>query len=332
MARYLRTVIHQDITVTAAATPTEKNLGVNPISFLLLTIRAQTLTANTLPTLADLLGVLSNVEVLFKGTSIVAASLADLYRMAGALWGKWPIRERLNDDVNSSTFLTVPIAFARRPYWMQEGFPATRAGDLILRTTPAASFTNVTGVQLQVEQIELLDAVPQQFLKYTTFSKTPTATGDHDVDIPLGNKVVGALLFGTTVPTGTVFTNSIETVKLLVDNVESYYSLANWESLHNDLIVRATPPWDFAGHTHLENLAGVYTQNVESGAPSDADREHRQYAYLDFDPLMDGTYLLETEGRGRVNLRINAGVADAIRVLPIELIELPGAAAAAAAA
>ena len=325
MARYLRTVLEQDTAVTAGATPSETDLGVNPISFLLLTIRVQTLAANILPTLENILGIFTNVEVLFKGTSIVAISMSDLYRMTAALWGRFPIRQNLDDDVNAVSFLTVPVPFSRVPYWMQEAFPATRRGDLELRLTIAAAFTAVTSVTLQVEQIELLDAVPERFLKYTTFSKTPTTTGEHDNDFPLGNKIIGALLFGTTVPTGTSFNASIGTVKLLVDNVENYYSLANWESLHNDFIIRAPVPWDFAGHTHLENLNATYLQNVESGLPSDAIHEHNQFAYLDFDPIRDNSFLLETEGRGRVHLRINADVADAIRIMPVELIELPGA-------
>jgi len=330
MARFLRTVVHQDVALAAGAAPTEKNLGVNPISFLLFTIRAATLTVNVLPTLANLLGAVGNLEVLFKGTSIVAASLADHFRMCAALWGRWGIRENIDDDVNAVTFVTVPIPFSRIPYWNREAFPASRAGDVVLKVTPAATFPGITTVTMQVEQVELLDAVPQQFLKYTTFPKTPTIAGDHDVDLPLGNPIVGALLFGTTVPTGASFNASIGQVKLLVDNVENYYSQANWESLHNDFIIRATPEWDIETLRILENLAAAYTQNVETGAPADLVRTHRQYAYLDFDPVRDDQYLLETEGRGRVHLRITADVADAIRVLPVELIRLPGAERAAA--
>jgi len=325
MARFLRTVVHQDVVVSAAGVPIEKNLGVNPLSFLLLTIRAQTLAANILPSLANLLAVLSSVDVRFKGTSIISLSPPDLLRMAAALWGRFAHRENLDDDVNGITWITLPVPFGRIPYWNMEAFPASRSGDLVLSATPAASFTNVTGVTLQVEQIELLDAVPQQFLKYTTFPKTPTAVGEHDMDLPLGNPILGALLFGTTVPTGTSFNASIAAVKMLVDNVENYYSFANWESLHGDFLIRAHPEWELETVRFLENLAAAYTQNVETGAPSDAQRIHRQYAYLDFDPLRNGMYQLETEGRGRVHLRITADVADAIRMLPIELIKLPGA-------
>jgi hypothetical protein len=331
MARYLRTVVHQDIAITAAGTPIEKNLGVNPLSFLLLTLRAQTLTANILPTLANLLSVLSSVDVRFKGTSIISLATVDLFRMAAALWGRFAHRENLDDDVNAVTWVTVPVPFGRIPYWNQEAFPASRAGDVVLSLTPAATFTAVASVTAQVEQIELLDAVPTQFLKYTTFPKTPSAAGEHDVDFPLGNPILGALLFGTTVPAGTSFNASIAAVKLLVDNVENYYSFANWESLHGDFLVRAHPEWELETVKFLENLAAAYTQNVETGAPAEAVRTHRQYAYLDFDPLRNGMYQLETEGRGRVHLRITADVADAIRVMPIELIKLPGAEGAAGA-
>ena len=329
MARFLRTVIHQDVAVAAGGTPIEANLGVNPISFLLVTIRFQTLAALTIPTLADLLAVFTSIDVRFKGTSIVSLSAADAFRMAAALWGRWPTTSRLNDAINSSGTITIPIPFSRVPYWAVEAFPASRSGDLVLSLSIAAAFTNIAAPTLQVEQIELLDAVPEQFLKYTTFTKTPTATGEHDTDLPLGNPIVGTLLFGTTVPTGIVFTASIGTAKLLVDNVENYYSLANWESLHNDFLIRATPEWDLSTELHRLAVAVGYAASDISQGPASVVRVHDNYAYLDFDPLRDNTFLLETEGRGRVHLRINADVADAIRIVPVELIRLPGVGAAA---
>jgi len=330
MARFLRSVIHQDVTVAAAGVPIEKLLGVNPISFLLLTVRASILAANATPLLANLLAVFPNVEVLFKGTSIVSLSLADLLRHAGYTWGRFPHQQTVHDDAATVHWVSVPVPFGRIPYWSKEAFPASRSGDLTLKLTIAAAFTNITTVTVQVEQIELLDAVPTQFLKYTTFSKTPSVVGEHDIDFPLGNPILGATLFGTTAPgAGAVnFNASIAQAKLLVDNVENYYSLANWESLRGDHLIRAPSAWDFADHEHeTPNAvgAGVNTSDVSFG-----DLIDRQYVYLDFDPLRNGEYQLETEGRGRVHLRINADVADAIRMIPTELIMLPGAGAAGA--
>lgn len=325
MARFLRSVIHQDVAVAAGGNPIEANLGVNPISFLLVTIRFQTSVVNVNPTLANLLAVFSSLDVRFKGTSIVSLSAADCFRMAAALWGRWPTISRINDAANDVGTITIPIPFSRVPYWNVEAFPASRSGDLVLSLSIAAAFTNILAPTVQVEQIELLDAVPQQFLKYTTFSKTPGATGEHDTDLPLGNPIVGTLLFGTTVPTGASFNASIGTAKLLIDNVENYYSLTNWESLHNDFLIRATPEWDLSTELHRLAAAGAYAANDISQGVASVARVHDNYAYLDFDPLRDNSYLLETEGRGRVHLRINADVADAIRLMPIELIRLPGA-------
>jgi|GEM_PF-1395214 len=324
MSRFLRTVVHQDVTVTAAAVPIEKDLGVNPLSFLLITVRAVIAAANATPLLANLLAVFTNVEVLFKGTSIISLSLADLLRHAGYTWGRFPHQMTINDDAATVQWVTVPVPFGRIPYWAMEAFPASRRGDLTLKLTIAASFTNIATVTVQVEQVELLDAVPRQFLKYTTFPKTPTAIGEHDIDLPLGNPILGITLFGTTAPgaAATTFNASIASVKLLVDNVENYYSQANWESLRGDHLIRTPSAWDFANHNHeTPNAVGA---GVETSDVSDADLIDRQYVYLDFDPLRNSEYMLETEGRGRVHLRLTADVADAMRMIPTELIRLPG--------
>jgi len=41
---------------------------------------------------------------------------------------------------------------------------------------------------------------------------------------------------------------------------------------------------------------------------------------LDFDPMMDGMYVLDTAGASDIVARIYAGDTNAIRVLPLELI------------
>ena len=127
------------------------------------------------------------------------------------------------------------------------------------------------------------------------------------------------------------FTATITTVKLLVDNVETNYSLANWESLWGDQALRHHQQRDFNEHVHLENTAVGYTQFADTSLPQYLDTTLHQHAYLDFDPLKDDSYLLDTAGRGRVHLQINFGLADTVRLLPIELIRLPGAARAAGA-
>jgi hypothetical protein len=167
-----------------------------------------------------------------------------------------------------------------------------------------------------------MDAKPTRFLKYTTITKTPTATGDHDVDLPLGNKIAHALLFGTTVPTAASFNASIGQLRLLLDNVEHYYARTNWETLHNEMQRRLAESSQSSVHQHLENTAGAYAQNSTTDDNNSNVGFFDSYAFLDFDPLDDGSYLLETAGRARCHLRITADVADAIRIIPTELIEV----------
>jgi hypothetical protein len=269
---------------------------------------------------------MARIEVLYKGQSIVSASLNDLYAMAFYLLGRAPMQYRKSDAAAGARIgVTVPILFGRTPLDPVEAFPAVRRGELQLQSTPAASFVALDNVTLQIETVELLDATPERFLKYTTISKTPTAVGDHDVDLPIGNLIAALLLFGTSVPTDAADTTSINQLRLLVDNVEHAYALANWESLKGHEALWCDQDWQGA----------EITSRLAAGAPAgDAATESaewgtaflRQYACLPFAIGRMPEYMLDTAGRARVHLRINADVADAIRVMPVELIPVQGAA------
>jgi len=326
---FLRSRLVQDEAVAAAGAVRTDDLPVNPLSVILYTIRAEVSAANTLASLANLLGVMSRVEVVYKGQNIVSASLADLYAMAYYLLGRAPHQGRKSDAAaNANLWITVPIFLGRRAFWQNEAFPSVRRGELQLQSTPAATFTNITGVTLQVETVELLGSSPARFLKYTTISKTPSAVGDHDVDLPIGNPIIGTMLFGTTVPVDGAFTASFNQLRLLVDNIENYYALTNWETLKAGEALRAVADWQGSeGSVRTGAVAPAANELLEAYQWPTAFL--RQYAYLDFDPLMDMEYALMTEGRSRVHLRINADVADAIRVLPVEMIAVAGGGAGA---
>lgn len=321
--RFLRQVLVQDETL-AVSTLRSDDLPVNPLSVIFVTIRSlnDTGTLGDFSLINALLAQIAKLEVLYKGSAIVSGSLADLARLNGLLIGHPPMQTSATYVNNTTRSVTIPILLGRRPFWAEECFPAVRRGELQLQLTSAAAQTGVDTLSLQIETVELLEAKPTRFLKYTTITKTPTATGDHDVDLPLGNKIAHALLFGTTVPTAASFNASIGQLRLLVDNVESYYARANWETLHNEMQRRIAEGSQSAVHQHLENVAGAYAQNATTDDNNSNVGFFDSYALLDFDPLNDSSYLLETAGRARVHLRINADVADAIRVIPTELIEV----------
>jgi hypothetical protein len=322
--RFLRQVIVQNETF-AVSTQRTDDLPVNPLTMILVTLRVLEdlgTTAN-FSSLNAVLNQIAKLEVLYKGSAIISGSLADIARMNGILLKHIPMQTKTSIVDNDARTVTVPILLGRRPYDPAECFPAVRRGELQLQMTTAAAQTGIDTPVVQVETVELLDATPTRFLKATTISRTFPATGDNDVDVPIGNKIAGILLFGTTAPTGAVVTATLGQLRLLVDNVESYYARTNWETLHNELqryITESPAGGAFTAEEHgaAANAVGQFLATGEHAQTGFYDN----YAFLDFDPLKDDSYLLDTLGRARIHLRITAGVANAMRMMPLEIIDV----------
>jgi len=328
MPTMLHSVLAQDTTLVASTRQTF-DLPVNPLSVILLTIRARDtgVITGARATLAAFLALIATIRVVFKGSDIINGTPADLYVTGALLSGKLPKHNTMENTATAVRFCTIPLLLGRTPYWSQECFPASRRGELQLIVDPAASLAGFDTTTLQVETVELLDAQPNRFIKYTSLARTWPATGQNDVDLPLGNPLVGCTLFGTTFPTGGSFNATFGQLSVLVDNVNYTYALTNWETLQNLMFNRLPSAAEWWTHTHVENLAAAYAQNAETEVPRQARDLFRQYAYLDWDPLKDDQYLLQTEGRGSVRVRAFADVADAARLLPIELVALEAQAA-----
>lgn len=328
MAVRNRTIIRQEQAFAAGDAAITDNLPVNPLSFVDVVLRGTALAANTLPTLANMLAVLDRIEVLFKGSSIISLSPADLYVLQHAIGWARAVPQPHADTGADVWRLLLRVAFSRKPFWLEEGFPASRSGELLIRFTAAAAFTNVAGLSLEVETEEILDAQFRRFLKYTTLTRTPTATGESDVDLPIGNAYAGVLLFGTTVPTGTAVTASMREVRLLIDNQEAFIPRTRWDALHQYLMGRVDPSVWLLEHAHRAGAAIPAANELFEAAQWTGTHLVANYGLLDFDPLLDGAYFLQTAGRSKVQLRINADVANAQRIIPVEIIELAAAQAA----
>jgi hypothetical protein len=316
----------QNETFGALGSTRTDDLPVNPLSAILFTVLGQNDAINVAASYSDIMGAVARVEVLFKGQSIISASLADLSALYHHNTGKFPFLGRQSAEADEANFyLTVPILFGPRSHDPEWCFPAVRRGELQLQTTFGAAFTNMNDLQLQIETIELLNGAPKRFMKTTTITKTPTATGDHDVDLPLGNPVRGVQLFGTTVPVDGAVTTSIDQLRVLVDNVEHGYAFTNWESLKGESALYRMQPW--VGAELIARLTGgAPAANDDTRALESPTSFLRQYAYLEYAPHGMEDYKLVTEGKGRVHLRITAGDTQAIRVIPVEEIAVQGAA------
>lgn len=278
------------------------DLPVNPVSFLLLHVRAECAAAAV--DFQQLLGHLTSIVVSFKGTQIVSMSGVDLVRLLHTLWGRQINIENFNAVAPALISFTLPIPFGRFPYLAKEAFPATRRGEFTISLTRSAALTNIVAPQFAIEAVELLEAEPSQFLKMVTLSRAITV-GDADFELPIGNPFFGLQVFAPTAMGNAPISETIRRQRLLLDNVEYDYADASFDASRAAGFLRRGDNNDYVG----------------------LSSNFRNYTYLDFDPRMDDSFIVETEGRASVRLRMVPDVAGTVRVTPVELVRLGGAAA-----
>jgi len=322
MPQILRTVALLDRVIPAAGEVNRIDLPVNPLSAILVTIKALN-NAPTLVTWSGYFGLFAkfaNFNVRYRGATIVDGEAIDL-ALTYAILSKWlPQHSQSNRTDNDVRAVTFPILFGRRPYDPKECFPATRRGDLILEWNAGADANALDNFLLHVETVELLDAAPERFTKVTTTGRTMTLGDTNDIDLPIGNKLLGLLLRSATVPNIASRNASFSEVRLEVDNVEVMFSRAHWETLQGELGRVLPPAWQFLAHTHGVNAAGAGTEETSQGQSDEPLSGN--FAYMDLDPLGDLSYALDTTGAADLTLGVVSDVADAgqSRVLPVEYV------------
>ena len=294
---FRRTIIVDNVTPPDDGTYTF-DLPVAPLSHLNLTIQCLNLAAVE-ATPEEICDVLTNVRVLYQGTSILQMSARDLLALNHVLLRRQPIIFNQTSPINSVRALGLIVPMGRTVYNPDECFPESKAGDLQLQLTVDILTAAVTGAILQVEAVELPEARPSQFLKATTLTEAFTALGDHDMPLPIRNRYAGILVYSSVVPTGIAWDTVADQLKLLADNTERLYHACNWESLHADLIFRC-------------GMCPGY-------APGGLDDNIVNYSLIDFDPVSDSRFLLETRDLAGLLLRITVGIAGTVRLIPLEI-------------
>ena len=321
--RFLRTIVQEPTTISAVGDIAPIDLPVNPLSRVWLTLFTEEpaqQAAITWQLLSDFYAAVGDVSIRHKGEQIIQGTLQDLMMLNGVVTRAWPFGTHLS-GIGNNRAMTFPLSFSRVPYWHNEGFPATSRGNLrfhmnVLDITPGTA----TALQFAIEALELIEDDPKQYLKYTTNSRVLAATGRQRVPLPIGNELAGVLLFDPATEITTAEAFAWGKVKVMVDNVEQYYAESNWESLRQSLSERGLLGMNDLGHVHVfEPVAGVVTSEEQKRL----NEPPHQYAYLDFDPLLDDSYLLETAGHADVELDLNSDVSTGTaRYLPLELVRV----------
>jgi len=320
MAEFIHSVLAQNETVTAG-TVISYDLPVNPLSHILLTLKFQQDKADVQLDWDNVDAMISKVEVLYKGSAIYSSNGSDLEALDCMLLGFEPwIGNRYGDD-DEFTFFTFLIPMGRQLYMPDECFPRSIRGELILQITYQAAFADIDAVFAQIETIELPEASPGRFLRVTTLSVTPTAAGEMDVELPIGNTLAGVLFFGTTVPLADANVQTLTYGQLLIDNMRHYFSHTNYECWRQLAAHKFQPPIAHGYHIHQIDGA-TFAQYMDTSVVKYRNDRTIQHLWWDFDPTGTGLYLLNTQGASDIVARIFAGDTNALRVLPCELVSV----------
>ncbi len=323
--RFLRSIVSDFQALTASADIVPVDLPVNPISHLLLTVQGTQVANTTLGNysyLDDFAAGITDLSVRHRGENIMQGSLKDLMVMNAFTTGAYPWGEKPDGDVGKVRTMTFLLSFSRRPFGHDEGFPATTRGNLRFFMTAGALPTSFSARAWALEAVELIDDTPKQFLKYTTLTRGLAATGRQRIPLPIGNDILALMMFDPTATTTDAADYAFQKVKLFKDSIEQYYVESNWESLHDYAGLRGVAAPALMGHKHfLTTIAAAgYTEEQET-----TDQQGlRSYAFLDFDPLKDQSYALETAGAAQLDLDMNSDVAaGTVRLMPLEMVKVP---------
>ena len=297
------------------------DLPVNPLSLILLgfEITATDPTAlDVYSAIDDLLTNVTSVIVKHKGENIISGQLRDLVAVNGLTGGRWPGADRWDKTNNGVRRIVVPLGFGRKSYDKDEAFPATSRGNLTLEMTRGANPAGFDDLNVIVETVELIEADPARYLKYTPQSMTPVV-GSNDLSLPIGNPYARIVCFDTGIATLNTGLSSFGQIKLLKDNVEQYYPNSDAVQLAAMLNMQRKGFGAWMGHVHQFNGAAAGLDDSDE-AEELISTGMRGYFQEDFDPNGDGAYLLETAGAADLKFRFVATSATAVRATPVELV------------
>ena len=301
MGRFIHsTVVSND--AIPGGTVTTWDLPVNPLSYINLVLQWTTGTAHT--TIANILGMITQIEVLFKGSAVFSANGLDTYALGRFLLSRASHEDNMTGSTTEVRTLSLPILFGRIPYDPAQAFPASQRGSLQLRITWATLHANVSLLFLLVESCELPEATPSSFLKATTLTQT-AVIGQMDLELPIGNKLHALMTYQSTKPNAAAWTATIAHLEILADNTQIYFTSQFWEGARANLQYNTDPKY-----------------RLGAAAANLTDTDLYPNLWLLFDPLKDDQYILDTSGLASLVFRYDAEAADAIRVIPVEVLEV----------
>lgn len=332
MLGFLHSVASPEELIAADAVIT-RDLAVNPLSVVLVVLRPlnDTGTLAAFQSAKGIAAACNRISILDRGESIVSMRGEDLCALNYFRHGIQPFQGQHDDTNDERRCVVLPILLGRHAFDPTSCYPARMRGELTIELDLDIADTGYDGLRISIETIEIPGAKPSEFERKVAISQTPAATGDILIDLNPGRPHRGVLLFGTTPFAGAAPAPTWGRVKVLMDNREVMIAASDFEvqQMIHSLTGKTGPYYD--GHMHrVDATAAVATQPTLSGpfnrgagiAGATDINGWNQYALLDFDPTGDDTFGLDATSAKRLAIQANIETADAVRLIPIEVVKL----------
>lgn len=298
-------------------------LGVNPLSMILLRVRALNSTA----TLADyqsylqLCAAINRFTLTVRGENIISARGEDLAALAYFRHGTIYPQVNSQNTTAHRREVVIPIYMGRHAFDDECCLPEQVEGDMVLEVDVDDADTGYTDLRMIVETIELLDAKPKFFERKLAKNFTFPAAGEYDLQLQLGNVNRGLLLWGTTGVTGAAPASTWGRIRTRLDSMEVGFQAVSFEAAHglHSLYGRQPPVYD--GHLHGTTTDGNAQTSVPTlGYPHSVGLGWQNYAYLPFDPTQDDQFSVDATNARRFEVGSYNALAEAVRVIQIEKV------------
>jgi hypothetical protein len=303
------------------------DLGVQPLSVLLLKLRC----LNDTGTLANwangfrLAQAVNRLTILYRGQGIISMRGEDIMALNYYRWGLVPQLGNPDNTNDETRSLVLPVIMGRYPFMPSSCFPAVGKGELTMELDLDDADTGYTDLEFSVDAVEMPNASPKEYERRIQQTATWPATGQQDLDLPVGNRIRGLLLWGTTGFVGATPAPSFSDVTILSDNQEAGFRAVEWDTLQTLHMLWGRLPLPVTEDNHVHNTtvdgnAQTAVATLSGGGHNPATGSYYNYSFVDYDPTGDDKYALETSSAKRLQIRATAATADAVRVIPIERI------------
>lgn len=319
--RYIQSKICDKIDVHAGTTKSY-DLPINPVTMceMKLTWTTATATPNLYDYIEEAMNVITKIDISYKGRTLYSASAENAAMLSRLISGAEPTLIYPNPANAAIRSLVIPICLS--PYLFDPGWasPASKRGELQLQITCEAPSAQITSASYSIEAIELEAAEPAYYMQATPHAVVPVAEGEIDIDLPIGNDIIGIMIYANKIPDSTNELCSVGSLALLVDNREEYINHISWGSLR--LMAQMRAPEMIANSPHYHKLMTIVEGNPTSQSYSGNIYSHH-YGYIDLMPNGMEEYVLATTGHSRIHLAIECEDPTQISVWPIQRVVIP---------